>query len=69
MYRATLYVGRLTFTRAEILQGSRDVESAPPSQRATTPGGDNDRSQVCNVIEMDDEREHQRVSREAQGCG
>ena len=63
------YAGELTFTCPEILQGSRNVGNAPPSQRVAALGSDNDRPQICNDIKVDDEREHQRVSREAQGCG
>ena len=55
------HVGILTVTHTGVLQGVRDVEDSPSSERGATPGSDNDWNSVCNGVRVDDEREHQSV--------
>ena len=45
--------------RAEILQGSCNVEDPPASERPAAYRGNDVREPVCDGIGMDDEWEHQ----------
>lgn len=45
----------------EVLQGSHDLEGAPPPERASAVGGDNVQEPARNGVKVDGQWEHQRV--------
>ena len=49
--------------RADVLQGSHNVEEPLPSERAPAVGGDNGEKAVCNGLRVDGQWEYQRVRR------
>jgi len=49
--------------RADVLQGSHDMEEPLPSKCAPAVGSDNGEEAVCNGLGMDGQWEHQRVHR------
>ena len=51
--------------RIEVLQRSIAVEEPLPSKRAPIIRSDNEQRELCNGIEVDGQREHQRVPQEA----
>ena len=53
------FIGTLIVTRAEVLQGVRDVEDSSSSECATTARGHNDRDPVRDGVRMDDKWKHQ----------
>ena len=63
-----LHIGVLTVTRPEILQGVRDVESSPSSERVAIARGHNDQGYVCYGVGVDAKREHQSVCEDTSAC-
>ena len=45
----------------EVLQGGRNLEDPPASERPTTDRSDDVRDSVHNGVRLDDERKHQRL--------
>jgi hypothetical protein len=52
----------------EVLQGVRNVENPPSSERVAAARSDNVRDQVRDGVGLDAQRQHQRVCEEAFGC-
>jgi len=55
-------------SRVEVLQGGRDMEIPPTSERPTTDRCNNVRGPVRNDIRLDGEWKHQRLRRETSRC-
>ena len=56
-----MWTNDLTIPRVEVLQGSCDVESPPPSKHTTTTRCNDDGYSIRDGVGMDGKREHKRV--------
>ena len=63
-----MFINEITASRTEILQGGRDVEDAPSSERVAARRCDNDKKTVREGVRVDGEWKHQHVFEGASRC-
>ena len=60
-------IDQSVLTFAEVLQGGHNLEVSSASERIATARSDTDRESICHGVEVDGEREYQRVCDSAPG--